>query len=112
MHLLTARDKARLDRLARDVAEYRRLASEADTPRLRQDYEQCIRDKQAEARLHRTYPFSIWIFGMSVIVSLLPWALLARGGYTPAGLAASALTTVIVIALNVWRRRRSRVTAQ
>jgi hypothetical protein len=112
MHLLTARDKARLDRLARDVAEYRRLASEADTPGCGKIMSSAFVTSRPRPDSIEPTPSASGSSGCRSSSRYFPGPLLARGGYTPAGLAASALTTVIVIALNVWRRRRSRVTAQ
>jgi VIT1/CCC1 family predicted Fe2+/Mn2+ transporter len=105
----TKRDLARLKRLGDELDRYEEMLSQADTPAKRRTAERLIRAKRNEIRTFRTYPFGIWLFGMSVLVPLVPWALLTRNGHAVLGVIVGLALVALVIAFNVWRRKRSNI---
>ncbi len=84
------------------------LAKQAETDGDRHRYEQLVDDLDNQIRLSRTYPFSIWLAGMLVVIALLPWALLARAGHGGLGVAVSAIVVVCEVAMFGLRRRHGR----
>lgn len=53
------------------------------------------------------YPLSIWLWGASIVVIILPWSILARAGHAGIGLAVSAVVLVGVLTLRWAFRRRN-----
>jgi hypothetical protein len=103
----TKRDLARLKRLGNELDHCEELLRQADTPAKRQTAEGLIRAKRNEIRSFRTYPFGIWVFGMSVLAPLVPWAVLTRDGHAVLGVTVGLALAALVIASTVWRRKRS-----
>ena len=106
MALQTKRDRVRLDRLTQELEGYQPLLAEAGTPVEQERYQRPARAKQQELKTYRIYPFGLRLFGASVLVVLVPWAVLSRNGHKTLGLVAGAATALVVVALHVWRRRR------
>ncbi|MGO9956258.1 MAG: hypothetical protein ACLP50_09810 [Solirubrobacteraceae bacterium] len=107
MRFQTKRDLARLKRLADELDRYKEVLGQADTPARRESAARLVRAKQNEIRTCRTYPFGIWLFGMSVCGPLIPWAFLTRSGHVVLGVIAGVATAAVVIVFNLWRRNRS-----
>lgn len=112
MPLQTKRDRARLRRLTQELEGYQRLLAEAATPAERERYQRLARAKEQELKTYRMYPFGLWLLGASVVVVLLPWAVLTRNGHKTLGLVAGAAMALVVVAFHVWRGRRSSGTGQ
>jgi len=51
------------------------------------------------------FPMSIWLWGASIVVVILPWSILARAGHPATGWAVSALVLVGLVLVR-WRLKR------
>lgn len=98
-------DRARIERLSDQIDEAHRLAEAESDERNRDRHLRTVRRLERTRRTHRTYPVSIWLWGASIVVVILPWSILARAGHAGIGLAASAAVLVGVLAIR-WALRR------
>ncbi len=48
------------------------------------------------------FPMSIWLWGASIVVVILPWSILARAGHPATGWAVSAVVLVGLVLVR-WR---------
>jgi Flp pilus assembly protein TadB len=98
-------DRARVERLSDQIDEAHRRAETACDQHSRERYLRCARSLERTQRIHRTYPLSIWLWGASIVVAILPWSILARAGHPGIGWAISAVVLVSLIYVR-WRLRR------
>jgi Flp pilus assembly protein TadB len=97
-------DRGRIERLSDQIDEaHHRAETASDEERGR--YLRSIRRLERTRRTHRTYPLSIWFWGASIVVVILPWSILARAGHPGIGWAISAVALVGIIFVR-WRLKQ------
>ena len=100
----TRRDRERIGRLDQKKKRYEALAESARDNRERRAYEKTARRVGRQAQMARTFPLSIWLFGLVCLLPLLAWSLLKRAGHGRLGV----LTGLAVAGIEAWvvyRRR-------
>jgi len=97
-------DRRRIERLSDQIDEAHRLAMKAPAERSRVRHLRSARRLEQTRRTHRTYPLSIYLWGASVVLVILPWSILARAGQAGIGLGVSAAVLIVVLGIR-WRLR-------
>src|SRR6478672_1080631 len=105
MNWSTKADRARLAHIEEERERYLSQASDQPSEDDRRAFERRALLLNRQERMARTYPLSIWLFGLGVLAPLLVWSLAARHQHQTAGLIGGG---VIALAegLLVSRRRR------
>ena len=98
-------DRTRIERLSAQIDQAHRSAETASDEQSRERYVHSARRLERTRRTHRTYPLSIWLWGASIIVVILPWSILARARHPAIGFVISAVVLVGVIYVR-WRLKR------
>lgn len=100
-------DRARIEGLSDEIDEAHRLAEAATDERSRDRHLRSARRLERTRRTRRTYPLSVWLWGASIVVVILPWSILARAGHSGIGLAVSAAVLVGVLTIRLALRRQT-----
>ncbi len=96
-------DRARIERLSDQIDEAHRRAETASDEERR--YLRPVRRLERTRRTQRMYPSSIWFWGASIVVVILPWSILARAGQPGIGWTISAVALVGIIFVR-WRLKQ------
>lgn len=95
-------DQTRDDRLAALIAEHHLKAGQARSERERAFHGRAAPRLGLTRRTQRMFPMSIWLWGASIVVVILPWSILARAGHPATGWAVSAVVLVGLVLVR-WR---------
>lgn len=98
-------DRPRIKGLSDQIDEAHRRAETAADDQSRGGYLRSARRLEQTRRTHRTYPLSLWLWGVSIVVVILPWSILARAGHPGIGWAISSVVLVGLIFVR-WRLKR------
>jgi Flp pilus assembly protein TadB len=98
-------DRARAARLSDQIDEAHHRADTASDEHSRERHLRSARSLERTRRAQRMYPLSIWLWGASIVVIILPWSVLARAGQPGIGGAISAVVLVILVYMR-WRLKR------
>ena len=106
--MLNKHDRARIDRLSQKIDEYHRQARDTDDPVKRDRLLVLAKRAEKTRQTQRTFPANILLWGISVFLVLLPWALLKPAGYENLGVLGSTLVLALLVAIKLRLRSRHR----
>ena len=106
--MLNKHDRARIDRLSQKNDEYHRQARDTDDPVKRDRLLVLAKRAEKTRQTQRTFPANVLLWGISVFLVLLPWALLKPAGYENLGVLGSTLVLALLVAIKLGLRSRHR----